>query len=122
MRYETLVRYGFEIFVVLRLFAECIIFSSERFSPGPYYLWNLIDILSLQHSVMPWKMNLGLAYFCVYICIYEENVENFGLGTITMSGGLDYSCMRNQNHQCVTVAVACGQRSYYMTLCRTEDE
>ena len=50
------------------------------------------------------------------MCIYEENIENFGLGTIMMSGGLDYSCMMNQNHKCVTVAVACGQRSdpFYM--------
>jgi len=38
----------------------------------------LIDILSLQHYVKTWEVNLGLAYFCVYI--YEENTENFGLG------------------------------------------
>jgi len=38
----------FRYFVALRLFADCIIFSSEGFSPGPYYLWNLINNLSLQ--------------------------------------------------------------------------
>ena len=30
-----------------------------------------MDILSLQHCVIPWKVNLGLAYFSVYI--YDEN-------------------------------------------------
>jgi len=28
---------------------------------------NLIDILSLQHYVISWKVNLGLACFCVYL-------------------------------------------------------
>jgi len=46
----------------LRLFVDC----SVIFSPGPFYQWNLIDILFLQHYVIPWKVNLGLAYFCVY--------------------------------------------------------
>jgi len=67
MRYEILVRCDFEMFVALRVFADCIFFSSERFSRGPYYLWNLIDILSLQHYVISWKVNLGLACFCVYL-------------------------------------------------------
>ena len=57
----------FENFVALRLFVDC----SEIFSPGPYCQWNLMDILSLQHCVIPWKVNLGLAYFSVYI--YDEN-------------------------------------------------
>ena len=61
-----------------------------------------------------------------FVCIYEENVENFGLGRIMMSGDLDFSRMKNHNLQCVTVTVACGQRSdpflCYMAVCRTEDE
>ena len=56
------------------------------------------------------------------MCIVEENIENFGLGTIMMSGGLDYSCMRNQNHQCVTVAVACGQRSTWHSVVMKPNE
>jgi len=43
-----------------------------------------------------------------FVCIYKENIEIFCLGRIMMSGGLDYSRMRNLNLQCVAVGVACG--------------
>jgi len=45
------------------------------------------------------------------VCIYEENIENVSLGRIMMSGGLDYSRMKDQNLQYVTVAIVCSQRS-----------
>jgi len=50
------------------------------------------------------------------VYIYYENTENFGQERIMILGGLKYSCMRNQNLQCVTVVVARGQRSdpFYM--------
>ena len=65
------------------------------------------------HSVIPLENEFGIG---LYLCIYYENTENFGQERTMMLGGLNYSCMRNQNLQCVTVVVACGQRSdpFYM--------
>ena len=118
MRYETLVRYGFEIFVVLRLFAECIIFSSERFSPGPYYLWNLIDILSLQHSVIPWKVNLGLACFCVY-CRGKYRKFWFRDNHDVRRSRL---FMYEEPESSVRYRSSCLRSEVYMALCRNEAE
>jgi len=66
MRYEILVRCVFKIFVALRLFANCI-FSAMKVSPGPYYKWNLNDILFLHHYDIPLKVNLGLTSSGVYL-------------------------------------------------------
>mmetsp|Transcript_7602 Transcript_7602/g.9745 ORF Transcript_7602/g.9745 Transcript_7602/m.9745 type:complete len:105 (-) Transcript_7602:62-376(-) len=52
-----------------------------------------------------------------FVCIYDENIENFSLGRIIMTGGLDYSSMKKQNLQCVTVQLlaARGQILLYAT-------
>jgi len=34
--------------------------------------------------------------------------KKFGQNRFMMLGGLNYSCVRNQNLQCVTLEVACG--------------
>ena len=44
---------------------------------------------------LPPENEFGIGLFSV--CIFKENKENVGLGRIMMSGGLDYSRMRNQN-------------------------
>jgi len=112
-RYEILVRCDFDIFGAFRLFAACIIFLAKDFCLDPTVcgIWLILYLC----STISYRGKKIWDWFA-FVCINEENIENFGLGRIMMSGGLDYSSMKNQNLQCVTVAIACGQRSdpFYM--------